>query len=423
LNPVPDPAQFPGMQKRWLYGIGLTVALASLAPAHAANPPARGSNPMIRGLEPAARAAEPPPPVTVGDRPQPFDDRYAPAIPGFKVSTWINHLNAPWSLVFLPDGRALVSERAGAIRVIENNRLRSDPLITRPVVQGGEGGLMGLALHPRFPELPFLYLMETVEERGRRENRVVRLRLERNQLVPDRIIVAGIPAGPNHDGGRIAFGPSDGRLYVTTGDVFQGALAQDRNSLAGKILRIGDDGTIPPDNPILNSVVFSLGHRNGQGLAWDPQTGRMLESEHGPTGEAGLSAWDEINLIEGGNNYGWPLVVGAGHKSGMTDPIVAWPDNTTPPSGMAFWHGDLFVATLRSQALVRITFDRDEKGPHPRGIERWFAKGPYEGRFGRLRDVVVGPDNALYVLTSNRDGRGSPTPDDDRIIKIETLGR
>jgi quinoprotein glucose dehydrogenase len=265
--------------------------------------------------------------------------------------------------------------------------------------------------------------METTDERsGRRENRVVRMRYERNKLIPDRIIVAGIPAGGNHDGGRIAFGPADGRLYVTTGETFRGYLAQDRNNLGGKILRVGDDGTIPPDNPVLGSVIYSMGHRNGQGLAWDPQTGKLLESEHGPSGEFGLSAWDEINIVEAGGNYGWPLVVGAAGKSGLIDPIVAWPGSTTPPSGMAFWHGDLFVATLRSQALVRITFDR-EKGLQPRVIERWFAKGPYEGRFGRLRDAVVGPDNALYVLTSNRDGRGSPTSDDDKIIKIEALPR
>jgi quinoprotein glucose dehydrogenase len=388
------------MNRHFSRGIWLVLALASLAPAWAADPM-----------------------VAIGERPQPSDDRYAPSIPGFKVSVWIAHLQAPWSLVFLPDGRALVSERSGAIRMIENNRLLPDPVIKRRVVQDGEGGLMGLAVHPRFPELPFVYAMETVEEGGRRQNRVVRLSFERNRLAYAGTVVGGIPAGPNNDGGRIGFGPSDGKLYVATGDTNRGYLAQDRKSLAGKILRMGDDGTIPPDNPILNSVVFSIGHRNPQGLAWDPQTGRMLESEHGPTGELGLSAWDEINVIEGGFDYGWPLAVGAAHKSGLTDPIVAWPENPTPPSGMTFWHGDLFVATLRSQALVRITFDRDEKGPHPRVIERWFAKGPYEGRFGRLRDVAVGPDNALYVLTSNRDGQGSPGPDDDRIIKIEALPR
>jgi glucose/arabinose dehydrogenase len=360
--------------------------------------------------------------ITVGERPQGFEDRYAPAVPGFKVTVWITRLDTPWSLVFLPDGRALVSERRGAIRVIENNRLLPDPLITRKVLQSGEGGLMGLALHPRFPSVPFLYAMETVDERGRRENRVVRFRFERNRADPDRVIVAGIPAGANHDGGRIAFGP-DGKLYVTTGDTFRSGLAQERNVLAGKILRVADDGTIPPDNPTAGSVVYSLGHRNPQGIAWDPQTGKLLEAEHGPTGEFGLSAWDEINVIEPNGNYGWPQAVGAVHKTGLIDPIVAWPDRSTPPSGMAFWHGDLFVATLRSQALVRVTFERADGKLQPAVIERWFAKPSDDGRFGRLRDAVVGPDGALYVLTSNRDGRGDPAPDDDRIIKIELLGR
>ncbi|MBI3514364.1 MAG: PQQ-dependent sugar dehydrogenase, partial [Proteobacteria bacterium] len=253
-------------------------------------------------IEPACAAD---PGVTIGQRPQPFEDRYAPAVPGFKVSTWIARLDTPWSLVFLPGGRALVSERRGAIRVIEDNRLLANPLTVRKVVQGGEGGLMGLALHPRYPSVPFLYAMETVEERGRRENRVVRFRYERNQIELDRVIIGGIPAAGNHNGGRIAFGP-DRRLYVTTGDTFRGALAQDKNSLAGKILRLADDGTVPPDNPVLNSPVYSFGHRNGQGLAWDPQTGKLLESEHGPSGEFGLSAWDEINVIEPNGNYGWP---------------------------------------------------------------------------------------------------------------------
>ena len=373
---------------------------------------------LLAGVAPAG-AAEPG--VTIGQRPQPFEDRYTPAIPGFKVTVWITRLDTPWSLVFLPDGRALVSERSGAVRLIADNKLQPDPLITRNVVQNGEGGLMGLAIHPHFPSVPYVYAMETIEDQlGRRQNQVVRFRFERNRLTFDRVIVGGIPAGANHNGGRIAFGP-DGRLYVTTGDTFRGTLAQDAKSLAGKILRVGDDGSVPPDNPVLGSPVFSYGHRNPQGLAWDPQTGKLLESEHGPSGEFGLSAWDEINVIESNGNYGWPQTVGAVYKKGVIDPIVAWPDLTTPPSGMAFWHGDLFVATLRSQALIRVMLDREDGKIKAHGIERWFARSAYDGRFGRLRDAVAGPDGALYVLTSNRDGRGDPSFDDDRIIKIEVL--
>lgn len=404
----------------WLLLFAITslgVAAEGSAARAAGRPAAPAAAPAI--LNPAPAAA--PAPVIVGPRPQTVDDRYVPTIPGFRVSTWITRLDNPWSIVFLPDGRALVSERAGAIRVIEQGRLKPDPLISRTVVTSGEGGLMGLALHPRFPQQPYLYAMETVGEGNHIENRVVRFWLNRDRGQFDRVILGGIPAGTFHNGGRLAFGP-DGRLYITTGDSGRSLLAQNPASLAGKVLRISDDGTIPPENPIPNSPVFTLGNRNSQGLAWDPQTGRLLASEHGPSGEFGLHAFDEINILQANGNYGWPLAVGAPHEKGLIDPIVAWPNDTTPPTGMTFWHGDLFVATLSSQALIRIGFERTKDAMKPVAIERWFARGPAEGRFGRLRDAVVGLDNALYVLTSNKDGRGDAAGDDDKIIRIELIG-
>jgi quinoprotein glucose dehydrogenase len=211
-------------------------------------------------------------------------------------------------------------------------------------------------------------------------------------------------------------------LYVTTGENFISALAQDLSSLAGKVLRVTPEGNIPADNPFIDSPVYSYGHRNPQGIAWQPDTGRLFESEHGPSGEFGRFAHDEINIITKGGNYGWPHVIGSLGKEPYIDPIIVWKE-TTPPGGITFYkgnllghlRGDLFVATLRSRALVRIKFDADTR---IQKIERWFAQDFKSGRYGRLRDVVSGPDGALYFTSSNRDGRGNPASDDDKIYRI-----
>jgi quinoprotein glucose dehydrogenase len=281
---------------------------------------------------------------------------------------------------------------------------------------------MGLALHPDFPRTPFLYAMLTARQ-PTPVNRVVRLRLDGDNATLDRVVVDGIRAGVNHNGGRIAFGP-DGMLYICTGETFERALAQVPDGLNGKILRVTPDGAVPPDNPRPGSPVYALGIRNCQGLAWHPETHELFESEHGPSGEDGLRAYDEINVIRAGGNYGWPIMVGAPGRPGYIDPVIAWPDVTTPPSGMTFWRGDLYVATLASQALLRLSFAREGDTWRATRIERWFV--PQRGRsgaFGRLRDAVVGPDGALYVLTNNRDGRGSPQQGDDRILRLAPEGR
>jgi quinoprotein glucose dehydrogenase len=359
------------------------------------------------------------PAIVTGPAPQRVADDYVAVPPGITVASVVGGLEIPWSLVFLPDGRWLVSERPGRIRVIDGGQLRAAPLATLEVVQRGEGGLMGLALHPRFPAEPFLYAMLTTPGRI---NRVVRLRVEGERAVMDRVIVDNIPAGTNHNGGRIAFGP-DGMLYVGTGETFERALAQAPGGLNGKILRVTPDGGVPPDNPRPGSPVWTLGHRNVQGLAWDPRTGQLFASEHGPSGEGGLRAYDEINVIRPGANYGWGLMVGAPGRPGYADPLVAWPDVTTPPSGMAFWRGDLFVASLASQALLRIALAREGDGWQATRIERWFVpQRGARGTHGRLRDAVVGPDGALYLLTNNRDGRGAPRPGDDRILRLAPEG-
>ncbi len=357
----------------------------------------------------------------IGPRPQAVDDAFVPEPPSMRVETWITGLEIPWSLVFLPDGRALVSERPGRIRLRSGGRLEARPVASPVVATGGEGGLMGLALHPDYPRTPYLYAMHTHEDAQGRSNRVVRFVFDGSQARFERVILGGIPGARNHNGGRIAFGP-DSMLFIGTGEIFQAARAQDLSDLGGKILRVTAEGAVPADNPFPDSPVFSLGHRNVQGLAWHPRTGALFASEHGPSGEFGLHAYDEINVVRRGLNFGWPMAVGAAAAPAYADPIAAWPDLATPPGGVAFWRGDLFVATLRSRALLRIVLENGQAGYRARAIERWFVDARGDSRFGRLRDAVAGPDGALYVLTSNRDGRGSPQSGDDRILRL-TPGR
>ena len=353
----------------------------------------------------------------IGRAPQGAADEFITAPGGINVQSWVENLDAPWSLVFLPDGRALVSERTGRIRLIDRGRLLPEPVVAIATAQGGEQGLFGLALHPAFPAQPYLYAMYTAP--GGARNQVLRLIFDGAHARPDRVIVDGIPAGRSHDGGRIAFGP-DGNLYVAIGETFRAELAQDMSSLGGKLLRVTADGAVPADNPFANSPILSLGHRNIQGLAWEPGSKQLFMAEHGPSGEFGLQAWDEINVLRPGANYGWPRVVGAPASPAYVDPIAAWPDTAIAPSGMTFWKGDLYVAALRGNALIQLQLDRGDGAWRVKRIERWFANNRTSGRFGRLRDAVVGPDGALYVLTNNRDGRGRPTAGDDRILRIET---
>jgi quinoprotein glucose dehydrogenase len=279
---------------------------------------------------------------------------------------------------------------------------------------------MGLAVHPGFPDPPYIYAMHTYRTPdGGNANRVIRLVDEGDHARFDRVIIDGIPAAQYHNGGRIAFGPDD-MLYVGTGDATEPELAQDLDSLAGKILRLTPDGGIPDDNPFPGSPVYSYGHRNVQGLAWNPKSGDLFASEHGPSGEFGLHAYDEINVIRPGGNYGWPEVVGAPGREGFVDPIVVWTDSAVPPAGMAFHDGSLFVATLESESLVRIDLVPTEDGYRVERITHWFAEDRGEGRYGRLRAAIVGPDGVLYFLTSNRDGRSDPRPGDDHIYRVES---
>ena len=363
----------------------------------------------------------------VGPKPQTVADVFLPTPPDIRVEAWVTGLEAPWSLVFLPDGRALVSERPGRIRLIQKGPLENSPYAVFETTRGasgagdfflnlfarGEGGLMGLAVHPKFPTEPYIYAMYTWRGAGGGRNRIGRLVDRGTHGVFDKIVLGGVPGALFHNGGRIAFGP-DGMLYATTGEIFEMHMAQDLKAFGGKVLRIDPDGGIPSDNPFPNSPVWSYGHRNPQGLAWHPETGALYQSEQGPSGEVGFGAHDEINIIEEGRNYGWPRIVGAPGRAPYVDPIAMWPNTSVPPAGMTFHKGALYVATLRSEALIRLRIE----GRRVLSIERLFAGDEYDGVLGRLRDAVDGPDGHLYVLTSNRDGRGSPRPGDDKILRM-----
>jgi len=346
-----------------------------------------------------------------------FPVAYAQDYPeyGVSVETVAENLVIPWSIDWISDKIILFTERNGNLRIIEEGKLLEKPLLSIDV-GGVEGGLLGMAVDPNYVENKYIYLYYTNSNFLSTTNKLVRYQLLDEQVIEDKILLDGIPGGPFHDGGRIKFGP-DWKLYITTGDAGNPGLAQDPNSLGGKILRINSDGTIPRDNPWKNSPVYSLGHRNPQGIDWD-SAGNLVATEHGPSGWRGV-AHDEVNMITPGANYGWPDIIGDETAEGLQNPILHSGDDTWAPSGAKFyyedkipqWTGKYFVATLRGNHLHMINFDLENKTVVSH--EKLF-----QGEFGRLRDVATGPDGFLYILTSNQDGRGSPDVTDDRILRI-----
>jgi glucose/arabinose dehydrogenase len=320
------------------------------------------------------------------------------------VEVVARRLETPWALAFAPDGRLFVAERPGRIRLVAGGRLQRKPVAVLKVVERGESGLMGLALDPRFDDNGFLYVCYTADiGGGRGVNRVGRLTFRDGVATNEVVLLDRLPAAEMHDGCRLKFGP-DGKLYFTIGDAGVPELAQRLESLAGKILRVNADGSVPADNPFAGSPVYSLGHRNPQGLAWDRE-GRLIAAEHGPTGR------DKINLIRPGENYGWPRVRGKAGDARYVDPLIESGDDTWAPSGIAIRDDELFVAGLRSQQLLRMKLGRD--------LEVTRTTSLLEQTYGRLRDVVVGPEGALYVTTSNRDRTTTDIDDDDdRILKV-----
>ncbi|MDQ3719541.1 MAG: PQQ-dependent sugar dehydrogenase [Actinomycetota bacterium] len=320
-----------------------------------------------------------------------------------RVETVASGLEIPWDLAFLPDGGALVTERPGRVRLLgADGRLRARVLATVEVDDAGEGGLLGVVVDPRFERNRFVYLYRTTSS----GNEVVRYRMIRERLEEQAVVVRGIRSGVIHDGGRMRFGPG-GELYLTSGEAGQEDLAQEPSSLNGKILRMSPEqyrgrGGRPE--------VFSTGHRNPQGLDWQPGTGRLVSDEHGPDGD------DEINFLRRGANYGWPRIRGEEAGGGLVKPVVVYPESIAP-SGATFvrrpgsaWTGDYLIGALVGEQVRRVTIDRSGRVTRNEAL--------FERQFGRIRTVVEGPDGTLYLLTNNRDGRGSSNTGDDRILRV-----
>ncbi len=308
-------------------------------------------------------------------------------------------LVVPWGLAFLPNGNGLVTTReSGNVYVVYK---RGGKRLVGNIAEAnggeqGEGGLLGVTLSPTFVEDRFAYFyVSTVSD-----NRLLRMRFVGGELVDPEVLLAGIPVGNGHDGGRLRFGP-DGNLYVTTGDVRDGQQAQDANSLAGKILRVEPDGTVPADNPFGNEV-WTMGHRNVQGIDWDGD-GRMWATEFGE------HTRDELNQIVKGDNYGWPVVEGGDGSGPFHDPFVTWPTSRCSPSGLAITRGRAWVAALRGEALFSVTLFGRNAGRRRRH---------FHDRFGRIRTVEKAPDGSLWIMTSNRDGRGKRRRGDDKVVRI-----
>ncbi|KQQ88841.1 MULTISPECIES: sorbosone dehydrogenase family protein [Micrococcaceae] len=352
------------------------------SPPPATGTPASPTSSAPAPSSPASSTADSPSPTvaaTIAGTPQP-------------VATG---MEAPWSVVFR-DGVPLVSERNSG-RILElaaDGSARSIGTVDG-VAARGEAGLLGLAVGNGGD----LFVYSTAEDGNRVQRFPVTGTRGSLSLGQPRTLLDGIPAAGNHDGGRIAFGP-DGMLYVTTGDAGRRDDAQDRDALAGKILRMTPEGTVPAGNPFPGSLVYSYGHRNPQGIAW-ADDGTMFATEFGQ------NTWDELNIITAGSNYGWPTVEGIADRDGFVDPVQQWQPGSASPSGMAHSGGTLFIANLRGQVLRSVPVsDPSTSGEH------------FGREFGRLRDVTVAPDGKLWLVTNNTDGRGSPRQGDDRILAV-----
>jgi glucose/arabinose dehydrogenase len=356
-------------------------------------PPA-SEQPDTRTGEPSDDDSTPTPEPT---EPEPTEPEPSGPVAPRVVGTAATGLVAPWGIDFLPDGTALVTERDTAkVLAIKDGSVRTVGQLDQAQPEG-EAGVLGLAVSPAYDEDSFVYVYFTSPV----DNRVVRITFDGQRLGAPEVILDGIPSAFIHDGGRLEFGP-DGYLYVSTGETGEENLAQDTSSLGGKILRITPDGKPAPGNPLPGSPVWTMGHRNVQGLAFDDRD-RLWASEFGE------STWDELNLIEKARNYGWPLVEGRGDQQEYRNPFAQWRTSEASPSGLAYLDGSLWMASLQGERLWQIRLQGNGVA-EPRDF--------FVGAYGRLRTVVVAPNGNLWVSTSNRDGRGDPAAKDDQILEI-----
>ena len=325
------------------------------------------------------------------------------------IRTIAQNLDVPWAIDIAVDNRIFFTEKPGRLGMIHaNGTLANEPVVNIHTEDIGEAGLMGLALHPNFTQNHLMYVYHTYAKNGGLYNKVLMLTEKNNKIVNSKIILDGIPASDSNNGGRIKFGP-DGKLYVSTGDSETPELAQNTKSLAGKLLRLNDDGTIPDDNPIPESPVYSYGHRDIQGFAWHPITKKLYASEHGPAGN------DEVNIIEPGSNYGWPIEV-CNHSTSSApirfetpeycfNPEIAPSGLTIAASNKLGYQNDILFTTLRGSHLHHID------------LETRIQDNVLVG-YGRLSDIVEAHDGSLYVLTANRNAIGIGNANDDHILQI-----
>ena len=339
----------------------------------------------------------------------------------FKVETVATGLEVPWAFAWLPSGDLIFTERRGRVRIVEGGKLRTEPVFVVPDVEpSSESGLMDVTLHPNFAANNFIYMAYAYNSEGKRD-KVVRYKYVGGKFIEPTVIIQHIPAAPNHAGMRCRFGP-DGKLYISDGDSTKWDLAQDLSSLAGKILRLNDDGSVPQDNPFVGQKnvrpeIWAYGVRNPQGLAWQPGTNLLFETEHGPSGFEGKGAGgDEVNIIERGKNYGWPVIHHQMTQAGMESPLLEYSPACAPASAMFYnadkfpdFKGNFFFGCLGGRRIIRVVLD---------GRKVVSQENLLDGTYGRIREMEQGPDGFIYFSTSNRDGRGTAASEDDRIMRL-----